>query len=412
MMRASCGGIFDVAIVGGGAAGLAAAVFAGRRGARSVVVEKLSSPGRKLLAAGGGHCNVTNRAARDKFYAAFGRSGRFIAPALERFDNGSLEVFFSGLGVPLHSPDGFHVFPRSGKGADILDALLSECRRTGVEIVDNCRAEELLISDNAVLGVRTSAGEFRSKRVVISTGGMSYPELGSDGDGYRLAKSAGHSIVTPVPALVELHCPEKWVAGLAGVSLKDVELSVPGSRIKPRRGEFLFTHRGVSGPAVLDISGDVAGMVSENGLARLSINFMPGVSRMDLLAKFAEWRRSSGGVRIVNLLSALLPKSLAGVLCELSSVDFARASQMDSDSQNRLLENATGLTLNVNGTGGFAKAMLTKGGVSLKELDPRTLESRIVGGLHFAGEVLDLQGDCGGYNLQWAFSSGILAQGA
>jgi len=400
---------FDLVIIGGGAAGLAAAVFAGRRKIKTAVFEQLPSPGRKLLSTGGGHCNITNTASREYFYDSFGRNGRFIAPAMENFDNNDLSDFFKNIGVALHSTDGFHKFPKSGKATEVLQALLNECERLKIPIFTSSRITGIIISDGFVRAVSLGEREVGAKNILIATGGLSYPELGSTGDGYNLAKIAGHSIVEPVPALVELYCEEKWLANLSGVSLKDVEISVPKSRIRNQRGEFLFTHNGMSGPAALNISGDISALLLDKNPIEARINFFPFKDSNFWTVKFAEWRHKSGNTGIVKLLSEYMPKSLAQTFCELSSANFAKASQIASNSQKKLLDLLTGAPVHIKGNAGFGRAMLTKGGVSLKEVDPRSLESKIVKGLFFAGELLDVQGPCGGFNLQWAFSSANLA---
>jgi predicted Rossmann fold flavoprotein len=369
----------------------------------------LPAPGKKLLATGGGHCNITNTASHEDFYAAFGRQGRFIAPALENFDNKALVKFFDKLAVPMSVDDGFHVFPSSGKAANILNALLIESRNYAVEIFLSSKVDKIKISDGAISGI--SAGELSLdvKKIILASGGMSYPQLGATGDAYKFAKFAGHSIVEPVPALVELYCTEKWPAKLAGVSLQDVEISVPKSKILPQRGGFLFTHHGISGPAALNISGEISALLSKKNPSAITVNFTPFKSPASWASEFAKWRTESGNSMLSCLLSDFMPKSLAQTLCELASANFAKSSQINSQAQKRLIELICGAVLNVNGNAGFTKAMLTKGGVSLKEINPHNLESKIIRGLFFAGELLDIQGPCGGFNLQWAFSSGKLA---
>ena len=399
---------YGLIIVGGGPAGLMASISAAGCGAKVLVLEKMDSPGRKLLATGGGRCNITNILPKEKLAESFGRHGRFIMPAIESMDSGNLRKFLHEIGVPTTCMDGFHVFPKSQKAFDILDALLKKARALGVEISSTSKATGLLIEQSAIIGVRTGNSEFRSSKVLLATGGMSYPSLGSDGSGYELAKSAGHRIIRPVPALVELYCQEEWPGLCAGITFKDVEVRL--SKKDACRGEFLFTHSGISGPAVLDISGRAAYELQESSRPVLHVTFFPGLEKDFWTNEFDKWHKEHGRKKIVNLLSERLPRKLSGILCslagcpeDLESANFARPQR---ENLALLLVECP---LTITGTGGFDKAMLTKGGVSLKEVDPKTLESRIVKGLFFAGEILDLDGPCGGYNLQWAFSSGHLA---
>ncbi|HRR06938.1 MAG TPA: aminoacetone oxidase family FAD-binding enzyme, partial [Victivallales bacterium] len=230
-----------------------------------------------------------------------------------------------------------------------------------------------------------------------------------DGDGYKLAKFAGHSIIRPLPALVELYCQEKWPCSLAGVSVKDLEIRVANNKAIRERGEFLFTHNGISGPVVLDISGEVAELLDRNGETRLLLNFLPKFTQGEMIAKFMEWRQKAGKKKVLSLIANLFPSSLAEVICRNSTILDVEFSQLDLNRQNILLKNLFETSIKIYDTAGFKRAMLTKGGISLKEVNPKTLESRIIRGLFFTGEILDLQGKCGGYNLQWAFSSARLA---
>ncbi len=399
---------YDLIVVGGGPAGLMGAIGAAEAGSKVLILEKMDSPGRKLLATGGGRCNITNILSKEKLAESFGRHGRFIMPALDALDPEHLRKFFQELGVPTICTDGFHFFPESQKAFDVLDALLRKARGLGVEIRSASKVSGIILAEDYVCGVSTGNCEFRSSKVLLATGGRSYPLLGSDGSGYALAKSAGHSILEPLPALVELYCAEKWPGQCAGITFKDVSLRL--SKKDETRGEFLFTHSGISGPAAMDISGRVAALLMADNSIRLSMNFLPERDKSSWLDEFESWHRDSGRKQVSNLLSAHLPKKLSAILCalagcpeELESANFAKLQR------EKLASLLTECPLTITGSAGFSKAMVTKGGVSLKEIDPRTLESRIVKGLFFAGELLDLDGPCGGYNLQWAFSSGYLA---
>ena len=396
----------DVAIVGAGPAGLMAAIAAAEAGARVVVCEQLERPGIKLLATGGGRCNLTNTADAGTVMARFGRQGRFMAPALAVMDGPKLRAFFAGLGVPTSAPDGFHVFPESNSARSVLDALLGRAEALGVRLVTGAEVTGLSRE-----GLETSRGAIQCSRVIIATGGKGYPALGATGTGYRLAEQAGHRIVPPVPGLVPLVTAERWVERVAGVTLPEaaVWIDLPKRRPAQSVGPLLFTHRGLSGPAVLDLSADVAGLLAGGSPVPLRVDLTPATPAEAWAARFDAWHRAHGKRLVRTLLAEHLPASLAAELCHLAGRGDARAAEMASAHRLALASLILALPFTIAETEGFEQAIVTRGGVALKEVDPRTLQSRLVPGLFFAGEVLDLDGPCGGYNLQWAFASGALA---
>jgi len=405
-------------IVGAGPAGLMAAIAAAEAGARVALCEQLPRPGTKLLATGGGRCNLTNAAAPDAIAAGFGRAARFMRPALDAMGPARIRQFFAGLGVPTHSADGFHYFPLSETAEDVRRALWRRCERLGVDLRLRTRATGLLIDGAAVAGVPavrgvcTDRGDIPAPRVLIATGGRSYPRLGATGTGYQLAREAGHSIVEPVPALVPLILRETWPRTCAGATLPAARIwiDLPRHARTGRTGIVLVTHGGLSGPAVLDLSGDVSRLLAERGDVPLRLDLRPDLSAADWLALFDQWQRTSGRKMLRNLLDAWLPASLAAALCGLAGIARdARPADVTRARRLALADLLTRLPATVTGTEGFGKAIITRGGVSLREVDPRTLQSRLLAGLHFAGEILDLDGPCGGYNLTWAFASGRLA---
>lgn len=404
-----------VGIVGAGPAGLMAAIAAASAGSRVVVYDQKPRPGLKLLSSGGGRCNFTNTLSAADFMADFGAHGRFMAPALKLFGSEKLQQYFVDAGLPVHSPDGFYVYPKSYSAKDVLAVLLEACRLQGVDLQLACQVKRLLFSEQGIMGIETPAGSVSFDRVIICTGGKGYPELGGSGGGYELARQAGHTITPLAPALVALKTVEKWPASLAGVSLKAVQvvLDLSGRGRKKITGDMLFTHLGVSGPAILDISGSVALALLNLKVVPLKINLRPEFSARDWMTMFGGWRTNSGKQELSTLLRGYFPASLVVALCEISGVkpsdNMARITRAQIES---LATNFTALPLSVESTEGYAGAMATCGGVSLKEIDPTTLESRKIKGLYFAGEILDLVGPCGGYNLQWAFSSGRLAGSA
>ena len=396
-------------MIGSGPAGLASAAAAAAAGERVLLLEQLNSPGRKLLASGGGRCNVTNTLAPREMAAAFGRAERFVRHALYTWDNRKLCRFFEYRNVPLTADDGFHYFPVSGKAADILNALAGFSRERGAQIVNSSRGDELLTAGGRVSGVRAGGQVFHCRKVIIACGGRSYPALGGTGGGYALARQAGHRITETFPAMVGLQCAENWVHACTGISLDDAEsrIALPGEKFRCR-GELLFTHTGVSAFAVLDISGRVSELLSGMEQVPLEINLFAGRSREFWLEKFNSWQRESGNQPVQKLLARELPRRLAQFLVDDPELKAAAFSTL---RRRELADRLSALKLHITGTDGWQKAMVTRGGVALDEVDPKTLESRLLPGLFFAGEVLDVDGPCGGYNISWALASGFTAGG-
>jgi len=286
------------------------------------------------------------------------------------------------------------------------------CGELGVTIMAEARVTGLITDGGAVKGVETTAGPVLAPHVVLTTGGKSYAELGSTGDGYGMAAAVGHTIIPPVPALVGLVAREKWPADLAGVSISAgrVWIDLPRQPKAGKTGDILFTHTGISGPAVLDISGDVAVLLAKRADVPIRIDLRPGVGLVQWNQRLNDWGHGKGWRAIGSHLSAHMPSSVAGLLCRLAGIDpDLPAAEVSREARNSLTDLATSLPLTIKATEGLDRAMVTCGGVALKEVDPRTLASKIIRGLFFAGEILDLDGPCGGYNLQWAFSSGHLA---
>lgn len=402
----------DIVVIGAGPAGLTAAITAARAGASVVLIERMPRPAIKLLSTGGGRCNVTNTSSVHGFMDAFGRDGRFMRPVLEHLDGSGLCAFLSKIGVPTHVPDDFHVFPVTNSARTVRGALLDNAHRLGVRTICNVRARSVVCEAGGVVAVDCGHLTMQCRATVIATGGCGYPETGSSGDGYELATGAGHHLVEPTPALVPLVTKEAWPNTLAGVSLPDTYVCVdlPRYRKAGRRGPMLFTHEGLSGPAILDLSGDVAELLGDHPEVPLRMNLLAAETPDSWLARFARWQEHAPSATIVKLLSEHVPRSVASRLCELAGgVGDRRASGFSSSARRDLAEFMCRLRLVVVGTSGFAKAMVTRGGVPLGEIAPGTMASRVVAGLYFAGEVVALDGPCGGYNLQWAFSSGALA---
>ena len=392
---------YDTIVIGSGPAGLAAAFAAQSSGNQVMILEQMPSAGRKLLASGGGRCNVSNILAPREMANAFGHAARFVRHALYTYSNEKLCRFFEKQGVPLELTDGFHWFPASGRAQDILEVL------SAVEVMTSCRAGKLLIGNGQICGVETSCGIFYAPKIVLAGGGRSYPALGGNGGCYALAQQAGHSITETFPAMVGLQCQENWVHECAGISLPDAEsrIALPGEKFRCR-GELLFTHTGVSAFAILDISGRVSELLKSGKAVPLEINLFAEHNYDFWMETFAIWQKSSPTQCVAKLLSQYMPKKLAAFLVgnpELKVSGFSTACRRE------LAAKLSALKLNISGTDGWLKAMVTRGGVALDDVDSKTLESKLVSGLFFAGEVLDAHAYTGGFNLQIAFATANLA---
>lgn len=409
-------------IIGGGPAGLTAACFSG---GPVTVIDRLKAPAQKLLATGGGRCNLTHDTDADGIRNAFGPQSRFMLPALHAFPPAAIRAFFRKAGVDtLAEPDGC-VFPVSQKADDVAQALERAARANGADIRCGARAGRLLLepcrdaSDpgaQCVCAVETSHGVIQTRRVILAAGGQSYPALGADGSGFALAREAGLDVVPPVPALAGLVTQETWPGTLAGIVLPQagLRLDVKGAPKHWLTGPVLFTHRGISGLPALDLSGEIAARLAAAGTETsraVPVRFSCQAARSaaDWRTLFESGRRQHGGRALHNLLSGELPRALAAMLCELADAKDLAAAR----APKRVLENLAAacaeLPMQITGTEGWNRAMVTRGGVALHELDPKTLACRRIRGLYCAGEVIDLDGRCGGYNLTWAFASGRLA---
>ncbi len=401
----------DWLIIGGGPAGLMAAAAAGERGLRVVVAEYLPSPGRKLLASGAGKCNLTNRLEAAEMAERFLGAGtaRFVRPALLAFPPGALRRWFRERGVPTSAEDGFHYFPDSLRARDVLDALLAAARQSGAAILPGTPVTELEVEAGRIAGAEAPEARFRAERILLATGGNGYPALGGRGTGLELARKLGHAIVEPVPALVGLRTRESWPGRLAGTVLPRALARAEGKPAACGEGELLFTHTGVSGPAVLDLAGILSRRLISAPETTVELRLLHDMDPAAWLELFSEWRMREGRKQLPQLLSSRMSRRLAAELIALAGAGECRAAELSGAAAAGLARLLGAHPLIVTGTDGWEKAMAASGGVDRAEVRPNTLESRLVRGLYFAGEALDVDGRCGGYNLQWAFSSGRLA---
>ncbi len=403
----------DVVVVGGGASGMMAAGQAAGLGADTLLLEKMRRPGRKLGITGKGRCNLTNVASLPEIISHFGSSGIFLRQAFYRFSNDELVVFFEDLGVPTVVERGGRIFPASGQARDVVDALTGWMRRQGVTVRRKISVDGLLIKRQKVCGVCGLTGEiYPADAVIIATGGVSYPATGSTGDGYRLARSAGHSIVSPRPALIPLETEGDVAPRLQGLSMRNVNVSVliNGRKQDEAFGEMLFTHFGLSGPVILSLSGRVTDALDMGGRVTISIDLKPALDEHKLDERLLRDLDAHGKRKFQTLLEGLMPGKLIPVCMDLTGIPpDRRGHQITASERRRLRAWLKDFRLEVTGTRPISEAIITAGGINTGEIDPRTMASRLVSGLYFAGEVMDIDADTGGYNLQAAFSTGWLA---
>lgn len=411
----------EVLVIGGGAAGSMAAIAAARAGARVTLWEKNGRLGKKLAITGKGRCNVTNAAPVDELIRNIPGNGRFLYSAFAAFDNRAVMNFFEELGVPLKVERGQRVFPQSDRAQDVTDALAAEMRRLKVRICYHKTAQELLFdAQGGIGGAKAADGTVEQARaVILALGGATYQATGSTGDGYKLAVAAGHTVIPPLPALVPLVSSDAWVAACAGLSLKNVELSLykRGEVTKKQLlyrgfGEMLFTHFGISGPLVLSASRAAAGFWrDEPGATLLAlIDLKPALAAEQLTVRLERDVAAAPRRQLHNALSELLPKSLIEPFIALSGLDGTRpVNTLLHRERAALVTLLKALPVRLSGTRPLDEGIVTQGGVLVKEIQPKTFASKICPGLFIVGELLDVDGFTGGYNLQAAFSSGHAA---
>jgi len=397
---------FNVIIIGGGPAGLFCAARAASRSKNVLLLEKNASCGKKLLVTGSGMCNITHSGSISEFFTRYGDHGSFVRPALRSFTNDDLITFFNTRGLPLITAEGGKVFPGSYRSADVLAVLLDECRDNNVDVHYNEPALHAKESDGSFV-VTTPDSSYLSSHIVIATGGASYPATGSTGDGYRLANELGHTVTGIAPALTGIISVEYPFTDLAGISFEKSRVSIhrAGKKIKEQTGDLLFTHKGLSGPVILDSSRYI-----EPG-DDLKISFLAGFNDESIKKDLIEKISANGPRQVRTVLSEYaLPVRFVRRITELLGIPAdLTCAHLSKKDRAALIAFMTAFPVTVRSLCGFEEAMVTRGGVSLEEIDRKTMESRLVPHLFCIGEVLDIDGDTGGYNLQFAFSSAFMA---
>lgn len=400
---------FDVVIIGGGAAGLMCACRASERGLSVAVLDGNRAPGRKLRITGKGRCNLTNECEVSEFMKNLPGDGRFLYSALTKFSPADTMAFFEGLGVPLKTERGNRVFPCSDNANDIADALVRACRENSVSFIKE-RALAVVLSEGHVSGVKTESGTFECNSAVLATGGLSYPATGSDGTGQKIARNLGHTIVPMKPSLVPLESEDTFCRDLQGFALKNVTLRAyeDGHLIFKELGEMLFTHFGVSGPLVLSASAHMRNFGSSK--YSLEIDLKPGLDDEKLDRRIIRDFEESPNKTLSNIMPGLTGRSMAPVVLALSGVDGDIPAHSVTHAQRTAVRQCLkAFPVSIKGPRPIDEAIVTAGGVSTKEVNPRTMESKLIEGLFFAGEILDVDAYTGGFNLQIAWATGNTA---
>lgn len=398
-----------VVVIGGGPAGMMAGGTAAQNGNKVILLEKKDRVGRKLFITGKGRCNVTNNTDPEGLIANTAGNPYFMYSAFYGFTSQDTMAFFEELGVKLKTERGNRVFPVSDKSGDIVRAMERFLKRTGVELRLNTQVDDIIVSDGKAVGVKVKNKIIDCDSVIIATGGLSYPVTGSDGDGFKFARHAGHSITELYPSLVPLITAEKWVAQLMGLSLKNVTLTIKadGKKLYSDFGEMLFTHKGISGPLVLTASRYVTALGKK---AEAYIDLKPALTEKELDTRLLRDFAKYANKEFKNSLADLLPSKLIPVIIELSGIDpYKKVNEVTKEERQKLLKLLKNFKLTVTGTADYNEAVVTTGGVDVDEIDPSTMQSKLISGLYFAGEVIDVDAFTGGFNLQIAFATGHLA---
>ena len=398
--------MYDVIVIGAGAAGMMAAITASQKGAKVLVIEKNKEFGLKIGITGKGRCNLTNNCTLNEFLENVPTNPRFLYRAVTDFSPEDTMEFFTSRGIPLKTERGRRVFPESDSAQDIRRCLRYETEKNCECVKDTVK--QLLAENGEIVGVKGVSKTYNAPSVIIATGGMSYPKTGSTGDGYRLASSVGHTVVTPRGSLVPLVCEGKICPSLMGLSLRNVAVKLfkDEKTLYSDEGELLFTHFGVSGPTILSASA----VIGKNYPVKMSIDLKPALDKETLNKRLLRDFSDNKNKIYSNVLSGLLPSKLIPVFVNLSGIPSEkRVNEITKEERKRICDLLKDMSFTVTGTRPVEEAIVTSGGINVKEINPSTMESRIVKGLYFAGEVIDVDAYTGGYNLQIAFSTGHLA---
>jgi len=405
---------YDVIVIGSGAAGLIAAIQSAQNNNTTLLLEKLPKLASKLKATGGGRCNLSNTLDNETFMKSFGKNGHFMRDALEELDHTKLMEFLKNIGVDTHIPDGFRIFPVTHNATTIIDALINELLKLNVEIKTNQQLQKILIENKNITAIQTQNATLHTHKVILATGGLGYPTLGSTGDGYKIVKELGHTITAIYPAMMPLHTLETWQANCTADTIAKATIKVDSKENKIKKlkaiGDLIFTKKGLRGPVILDFAREITPYLDKYETVPILVNITKGMNEDTILQFIKNETKKNPQSTIEQQLSNIIPPSVVSQLCKLCTIDKTKTfKNIEGILKNKLIKILSWTPFTITGHDGFEKAMITRGGISLKEINPKTMESKIINGLYFAGEIVDLDGPCGGYNLQWAFSSGYLA---
>ena len=403
---------YEVIVVGGGPAGLLAAGSAAETGKKVLVLEKMRHAGRKLLITGKGRCNITNNAEIAEFITHVYPNGRFLRNAFSQFYSADIIDLLKKYHVESTLERGGRYFPASNKSADVLKALLAWCNDLKVTIETNANVEELLIEEHKIIGLISNGKTLKAPKVILATGGMSYPATGSTGDGYKLSKQAGHKVIPHRPALVSMKTEGDTAQKLQGLNLKNVRavIWIDGKKVAEDFGEMIFTHFGLSGPIILTLSRIAVDALKKKQRVTLTVDLKPALDEEKLDKRLVRDLNEHGKKKLYNIFRNWLPSSMIPVFLDLLRLDSEKeCHQVSAKERKRIKHLLKNLEFNVVGHGNYNEAIITAGGISTKEIFPKTMESKKCKGLFFAGELIDLDAETGGYNLQIAYSTGWLA---
>ncbi|MDD2292406.1 MAG: NAD(P)/FAD-dependent oxidoreductase [Aliarcobacter sp.] len=402
--------VFDCIVIGAGPAGIMASISAAKENKSVLLLEKLPKVAAKLKATGGGKCNLTNTLSSDEFMAKFGKNGRFMSYALETFTAKDLRDFFANIGVETIARDGFRVFPLEHSSSIILKALDDELEKQGVIVECNVNISE--IKKDEIFTIFSEEKTYFAKNIIIATGGLGYPTLGATGDGYDFAKSFGHNITSLHPAMMPLFTKEKNFASCVADTIAKAILKVNIPKYKNLKlvGDLIFTKEGLRGPVILDFAREITPILEKHDEVPLLISFLKGKNEEEILSHLKNQITKNPTQTILENLETLLASSVAKEILNICQIDTnLRYKQIEGMKREKLIKTLAWTPFTIIGHEGFKNAMITRGGVELKEIDSKTMQSKIIDGLYFCGEVVNIDGPCGGYNLQWSFSSGFLA---
>lgn len=400
----------SIIVIGGGGAGLIAAITAARHGAQVTLIERNQKVGRKLYITGKGRCNVTNNSSSQEVLKHIPRNSRFLTSAITRFPPSEIMEYFESQGVPMKTERGNRVFPVSDRSSDVIDALFMNLRKSGINIVED-RVTDIMEENGRVVGVKTEHSMYAASKVILATGGMSYPLTGSTGDGYHMAEALGHTIVPLVPSLIPLISLGDECQRMQGLALRNISIKVKNQKKKvvfEEQGELLFTHFGLSGPLILSASAHMHDFRTDR--YSIFIDLKPALDEQTLDARLLREFSENSNRAYRNILEKLVPKSMVPVLVMKTGIPSdTPANSITKGQRRQLLETLKSFRIDISGPRPLAEAVVTCGGIKVNEVDPKTMESKLIDGLYFAGEILDVDAYTGGFNLQIAWSTGYAA---